>query len=363
MYTRSLSYRFIISHHTSCNTHNTSFFIFLTTRSAMRMAALVHGGVDILFTCPDAQEEKKSLIVPWLMGYFPAHTSLLRQDNAPTLDMACSDYNKCPIGYMIPYMRHELRRMAIALVGIPYEGHPAADFAKEYMQAESAYGNGTGMGTKMQLAATNQDDPLFPDTDIDDACLHFRCGDLMLSSHPSFGFMKFSAFSKRIANDTRSIGIVTQPFDNDGQSRKEDAGATKMARCKDVVLLFRDHLVEKFPDARIRIHNGRNETIALTYARMIMAKQTISPISSFSVFPALATFGRGYIRRPDFPKAPNQWLKAPPVDELFDNIELIKEPNRLMADQVKRLRNRPGGNDNVFEWFKNDTFCVKGCKE
>jgi hypothetical protein len=329
----------------------------------MRMAALVHGGVDMLFTCPDAEEEKKSLIVPWLMGYFPAHTNRLRRDNAPTLDMACTDYNNCPVGHMIPYMRHELRRMAIALVGIPYEDHPAAAFAKEYMQSESPYSTGTAMGTKMQLPASSQDEPLFPGTEIDDACLHFRCGDLMLSSHPSFGFMKFSAFSKRLANDTKSIGIVTQPFDNGGQSRKEDAGNLKQARCKDVVLLLRDHLAEKFPDARVRIHNGHNETIALTYARMIMAKQTISPISSFSVFPALATFGRGYIRKPDFHKAPNQWLNSPPVNELFDNIELIKEPNRLMAAEVKLIRKRPGGDKNVFDWFQNDTFCVRECKK
>jgi hypothetical protein len=96
---------------------------------------------------------------------------------------------------------------------------------------------------------------------------------------------------------------------------------------------------------------------------MIMAKQTISPISSFSVFPALATFGKGYIRRPDYRKAPNLWLKSPPVDELFDNIELIEEPNRLMAAEVKGLRNLPGGNDNVFKWFQNDTFCTRECKE
>jgi hypothetical protein len=324
------------------------------------MAALVHGGVDVLMTCPDAQEEKKSLIVPWLMGYFPAHTSRLQRDNSPSLDMACKDYNSCPIGYMIPYVRHELRRMAIALVGIPYEGHPAAAFEKKYMQ-ESPYG--TRMGTKMQVAATSQDEPLFAGIEIDDACLHFRCGDLMISNHPSFGFMKFSAFSKRIANDTTSIGIITQPFDNDGQTRKEDAGPAKRNSCKALVLLFQDHLAEKFPDARIRIHNDRNETIALTYARMIMAKQAFSPISSFSVFPALSTFGRGYIRKPDFRKAPNLWLKSPPVDELYDNIVLFNEPNRLMAAEIKVLRKWPGGNDNVFEWFKNDTFCVGKCKE
>jgi hypothetical protein len=338
----------------------------------MRMAAMVHGGIDVLMTCPDAEEEKKSLIVPWLMGYFPAQTSnsqikspLLRRDDndvAPTLNKACGDYNSCPIGYMIPYVRHELRRMAIALIGIPYEDHPAAAFSKKYMQRQSSHGSGI-MGTKMQLAATSQDEPLFPGIQVDDAVLHMRCGDLMMSNHPSFGFMKFSAFSKRLDKDTKSIGIVTQPFDLDGQTRKEDNGATKLKNCRMLVHKFQDHLAEKFPDARIRIHNDRNETIALTYARMIMAKQTISPISSFSVFPALATFGKGYIRKPDFRKAPNRWLNAPPVDQLYDNIELMVEPNRLMVAQIKVLRRLPGGNNNVFEWFQNDTFCLGPCKE
>jgi hypothetical protein len=38
-----------------------------------------------------------------------------------------------------------------------------------------------------------------------------------------------------------------------------------VARCKEIVILLQEHLTEKFPDARIRIHNGRNETIALAY--------------------------------------------------------------------------------------------------
>jgi hypothetical protein len=57
---------------------------------------------------------------------------------------------------------------------------------------------------------------------------------------------------------------------------------------------------------RIMIHNGPNETIALAYARMIMAKQAIVGIGSFGVFPALATFGIGYIR--------NRTLLSPQID-------------------------------------------------
>jgi len=331
----------------------------LSSFYAMRMVALVHGGIDVRMTCPDAQNEKMNLIVPWLMGYFPAHQSRLSKKNGPSLEQACEDYNKSPIGYMIPYVQHDLRRMAVALVGVPTKDHPAATFAAKYMKLPA----GSGMGTELQVAAKELDKPLFPDVELDDAILHFRCGDLIMSNHPSFGFIKFSAFSKRLTADTKSIGIVTQPFDADGQSRREDKGPHKQEKCKEIVYSFQEHLAEHFPNARIRIHNDRNETIALTYARMIMAKQVISPISSFSVFPALATFGRGYIRKPDFAKAPNPWLNTPPVDELYDNIKLMVEPNILMTWQVKELRRMSGGAANVIEWFRNDTFCLKTCYE
>ena len=180
---------------------------------------------------------------------------------------------------------------------------------------------------------------------------------LMFSRHPSFGFMKFSGFSKWISPSARSIGIVTQPFDATGQTRKEDAGASKMQKCKDLVVAFTDHLTNKFPRARISIYNDVNETIALTFARMIMANQTIVGVSSFGVFPALASFGTGYIRKPDHRKEPNQWLLDPPVDVAFDGIKLIEEPNRLWVGHLGTLR-KMGGEQKVIEWFINDTFCL-----
>jgi hypothetical protein len=192
---------------------------------------------------------------------------------------------------------------------------------------------------------------------LDDAVLHFRGGDLFNSNHPGFGFMKFSAFSKHISPDTKSIGIVTQPFDSGGQQRQGDSSSQKQQRHRLVVMALVDFLKEKFPQARITIHNGRNETIALAYARMIMADQTMAGISSFGVFPSLASFGTGYIRKPDYRKGPNQFLINPPIDQIVDNVVFMEEPNRLMAGTVKRMFQRPNGQDEVLEWFKNDSFC------
>ena len=179
----------------------------------------------------------------------------------------------------------------------------------------------------------------------------------MFSRHPSFGLMKFSGFSKWISPSARSIGIVTQSFEISGQTRKEDSGASKRQKCKDLVLAFTDHLAAKFPSARISIHNDVNETIALSFARMIMANQTIVGISSFGVFPALTSFGIGYIRKPDHLKQPNQWLLSPLVDAASNDIALIAEPNILWVSQLEILRNM-GGEPKVLEWFRNDSFCL-----
>ena len=117
-----------------------------------------------------------------------------------------------------------------------------------------------------------------------------------------------------------------------------------------------DFLQEKFPKARVTIHNGPNETIALAFARMVMANQTIVGITTFGVFPAIASFGTGYIRKP-LKKGPNQFLMNPPIDQLADNVILMDEPNLLMAQTVRAMFQKPNGQDLVLEWFKNDTYC------
>jgi hypothetical protein len=170
--------------------------------------------------------------------------------------------------------------------------------------------------------------------------------------------MKFSAYIKLISPETESIGIITQPFELTNQSRYFDATKNKRNKCKVLVSAFVEQLSESFPKARIRIHNGPNETIALAYSRMIMAKQAIVGIGTFGVFPALATFGTGYIRKPDFAVAPNRWLLSPPVDEHYANVVLFDEPNRLMTYDVKKLRELPGGDESVMDWFRNDSYSV-----
>jgi hypothetical protein len=139
----------------------------------VRLAASVLGDINVQMTCPDAVKEQTSLILPWLMGRFPVRggASYVASDqrdvfmtsgggirssggesgshiskNArkkvkmPTIKEACGTYHECPIGHMLPDIRYELRRMAVALVGIPHENHPAAAFARRYLW-ERRYSN------------------------------------------------------------------------------------------------------------------------------------------------------------------------------------------------------------------------------
>lgn len=177
--------------------------------------------------------------------------------------------------------------------------------------------------------------------------------DLMDSTHPSFGFMKFSGYTKYISPDARSIGILTQPYGINEQTRWPDRSDEMRERCRIVVTSLVDYIRERYPNSRVTVHNGPDETIALAYARMTMSNQTMVGISTFGVFPAIGTFGTGYIRKPDFPDAPNQFLVQPRLDRMADNVVLFDEPNIIMCAEIQTLWQTDGA-EGVVNWFWND---------
>jgi hypothetical protein len=146
-----------------CVIGNSLFITSMSHYSGIRMAALANGGVDARFTCPDAEDTKRDLIIPWLMGYFPGH-GVLRYGNwtLPAVKDACAEYENCPIGHMIPSMRKELRRMAIALVGIPGEDHPSREYADRVLWSDVETSE-----SLMQVAAPTKDaTPFYPDVEL-----------------------------------------------------------------------------------------------------------------------------------------------------------------------------------------------------
>jgi hypothetical protein len=318
---------------------------FISAVYALRMAANVIGNVHIEYVCDDAEQEKANLILPWLTGWFPAAPE---RAVIPTVQQACSTYKTVPIGHMFSTMQWELRRMAVALVGIPSDDHPAKAWAERHL-------NDPTRAPFMQLSTSLDDPPIYNNFELDDAVLHFRCGDLISSTHPSFGFMKFGSYSRHLnRNTTRSIGIVTQPFGSDAQVRNYDGGMSNKQKCQRVVYAFVEHLQHEFPIAKISIRNDANETIALTFARMIMARQVVIGISSFGVFPGIATFGEAFIRKPDYARAPNRWLlDNPAIESVAPYVKLVDEP-KLMAVTCKAKWQQTNGTA-VLDWFQNYT--------
>ena len=74
-------------------------------------------------------------------------------------------------------------------------------------------------------------------------------------------------------------------------------------------------------------------------------------VGSFGVFPGIATFGQGYVRQPDYAKAPNRWLLDPHVETMVDNVHLmVGEPKLMVASaRAAGLRTTATGFCNGFK--------------
>jgi hypothetical protein len=176
-------------------------------------------------------------------------------------------------------IKYELRRMALSLVGVPYGGHPAAHFVKDELREEL-------------LQIPMDASPLFPNTELDDVAIHFRCGDIIERRfHPNYSYVRWSALAKLISSEARSIGIITQPFS--GQTRKVDRSNKR--RCPRLVNALQTYLKKKFPKARVELRNSPDESVALAFTRLIMANQSFAGgVSTFYTMPFYAAFGTTY---------------------------------------------------------------------
>ena len=138
-----------------------------------RWKAFAQGNTSLLYDCgKDAFEERRDLVVPWLSGYLPARyvfekmssrqgdgSSHLLQVEATPADPS-NDHRNCPaengtappknkharqrhrqlnpgnqspLKFLNPWMSIDLRRLAVAAVGVPSPEHPSAKFFKEIL--------------------------------------------------------------------------------------------------------------------------------------------------------------------------------------------------------------------------------------
>ena len=100
--------------------------------------------------------------------------------------------------------------------------------------------------------------------------------------------------------------------------------------------------------------NDKQESIALTYARMIMANQTVVGISAFSAYGALATFGTSYVPIPDH-HAANFIVNYEPSTFLPTNVARFYDAKIIMVAELKELWNNVNGTEHVLEWFRNNS--------
>jgi hypothetical protein len=183
---------------------------------------------------------------------------------------------------------------------------------------------------------------LIPDKTV----IHYRCGDLMHTGNKNYKFSRFSAFHQHISKHARSIGILTQPFTASKQTRPKDFTNRKKRGdldCKFIVTAFADDLQERFPAAKITIHNDPNDSLSIVWARMIMANQTIVGIGTFGEYPAMATFGSAF------------QANKPSSVEIADNLNATYAPlsQGIQGLELQEMWKGEDGKKQVLDWFRS----------
>jgi hypothetical protein len=329
--------------------------------------------ISLDISCVDMQDPEipRTLVLPWLSGPFSGAQDLkVLQDYWKSqfedfhVNSICAKkkgtaeskgWYLAPILFMLPLIRQDLRRMAVGLVGAPSDDpdHPA----HSYLLSNKAYGSSFR--------------PLLPNVEIDQAAIHFRCGDIMASKRwHMFHFLKFRTYADRIPlNSTKSIGIVTQPFRHQANSQKrkeDDEDVFASTLCMEVTLAFQEYLQQRFPFARVSIRNGPDETVALAFARLIMARHAFAaPDSTFSVFPVLASFGTGY-QINKIPGGMNEGISRDKGIIRHDRSVVFIYPNQkekhevLPVERTFKLtrRNSTRAREEILEWFRNDSHVI-----
>ena len=343
------------------------------------MATFAAGKSAFLWSCgDDAFEQRRTLVYPWLSSYSPMAGSEAPLEGMilPTAMSNSSQYcpfpsgtrrrlnpaNQLPLKFMNPLMNLDLRRMAVALVGVPHKNHPSAEFEKKFLLPESQQPPftptpATGQIYQVPIHDYFENGPLYPDVELDEVAIHFRCGDVLNGAYGPFFFPKYDEYTKLIAPETRSIGIVTQSFEVEegAQVRGRDKIDITGGRCKALVLGLVDYMQARFPKAKISVRNGPGETITLAYARLIMANQAFGLIpSTFSTAPVTACFGTGYVTKPNGDgNFAGYWLKNKLTQDIYEDeptqVDIMSK--MLYCQTLKKMWDK--GNDKVVAWFKD----------
>lgn len=124
--------------------------------------------------------------------------------------------------------------------------------------------------------------PLIPDVSI-----HYRCGDNFIGH---YGFLPFSVVTSHIPSDVKYIYVLAE-----NRSRKTTTRPHLISHCDAIFNALFRYLSQKFPSSVILIKRG--DDLYVDIARLTYAKVTICSVSTFCLWPAMASNGTSY-----FPK-------------------------------------------------------------
>lgn len=279
--------------------------LFIKGFYSVRIAATL-GLVDFAFHCQNPNVDYGMDVVSHFQGYYPAPPSLAPWplDGTPNDTRSVCGMQMLPSLFVMSHeIQRQMRRLAVTVVGS--RGHDMTDLFPN--------------GIPDRPAA------VFPDVELDDVAIHFRCGDILSNNLPNFGIIKFEEYLKYISPHTPSIGIVTQPFDAD---RNRIIDRDQVDDCKIVVQHLVQFLQTAYPNARINIRNDVNETLPLALARLTMANQSFVSLSSFGIFPVISSLGQGYFQRGN--DMVNPFATA--MQQYLHNIHMMDSPILSSAD-------------------------------
>ena len=102
----------------------------------------------------------------------------------------------------------------------------------------------------------------------------------------------------------------------------------------------------------ISIHNDKDESLSLTYARLAMADKSFTTLSSFGIFPVIGGFGEGYFQKGN--RGVNQFTKYLP--SIYpEKLHMLDAPIIIMTSaQVAHRDVDDVDVDDVLAWLLTD---------
>ena len=227
--------------------------------------ATSYSGVDFAFQC--SQGSKDHHVMKWFEGCYPANRDNWMPYNL-TEQLVCSwSSTDIPLDMMGNEIQKGVRTFVQRAIGI--YGQPPL--------------------------STEIDTPAFGKTVFDETAIHFHCDSLLMLQRPrrDYGIIKFKEYRKFISQDTKTIGLIPQPFELNG-NRPGDENRTE--NCKKVVRSLLEYLQRDFPNAKISIRDKEQDTLPLAYVRLTVAKQSFMGLSSLPSFPFIASYGEAFFQ-------------------------------------------------------------------